>query len=143
VLIGNSILADKDQLGNQNLLFGCGMFALAVVVGLGIILALAIRQDRRAAQYPGAVLVSSHQNYTKLPNHFRWDNAYRTTDPFPAVYNWYSVGFDLGAEARANGRCILLEGSTNWLVVERYVSVLLCDTPAERMIFVARSTSLR
>lgn len=119
------------------------MLFLAAVFGLGLIMSLAFRQDRQAAQYPGSVPVASHDNYRKLPYHYRWDNTYRTTDPFPRVYHWYSVGFDLGTEARANGGCILLEGTQRLFTAERHTSVLLCDTPAERMIFVSRSTSLR
>ena len=136
-------MVDENHLRNQNAPLGCSLLALLAVIGVGVIAAWAIGQDRRAAQYPGAAPISSHSNYTALPYHFRWDNAYRTTDPFPRVYNWYSTGFNLGTEARANGRCILLEGATEWLTMARYTSVLLCDTPTERMIFVSRSTSLK
>lgn len=104
---------------------------------------LALNQDRQAARYPDAIPVSSHSNYTGLPYHFRWDNAYRTTDAFPKVYNWYSTRFDLGAEARANGGCILLEGTLKQLTMKRHMSVLLCDAHQQRMIFVTRSTSLK
>lgn len=110
---------------------------------LAVSLILGFNREREAARYPGSRPVSSHNNYTGLPYHFRWDNTYRTTDPFVKVYNWYSVGFDLGAEARANGECILLEGNKHRLRFSRQMSVLLCDTPGERMIFVTRSTSLR
>lgn len=104
---------------------------------------LAFRQTRQAARYPGAAQVSSHANYKALPREFRWDDSYRTADPFPAVYNWYSNGFNLGPETKANGTCILLEGVTTQLVVERYMGVMLCETPRGRMIFVSRSMSLR
>jgi len=114
-----------------------------VAIGLTALTLLAIRQDRRAAWYPGAVLVSSHANYKGLPFHYNWDEVYQTGDPFPAVYNWYSTGFDLGAEAEANGTCILLKGSTDRMVGARRMSVLICETPNGQMAFVNRATSFR
>ena len=127
---------------NPTLLLGCGLIVLGVILGLAAVVGLLVRQERDASRYPGAVQISSHSNYRALPRQFRWDDSYRTSDPFPEVYNWYSVGMDLGPERRANGGCILLEGLKNRLRVERYTSVLLCDTPRGRMIFITRSVSL-
>ena len=87
--------------------------------------------------------MASHSNYRGLPYQYRWDDTYLTTDNFTAVYNWYSVTFDLGAEARALEKCTLLEGTNEQLVVKRHVSVSLCNTPEGQMIFVTRSTSFR
>lgn len=128
---------------NRKILAGCGIFVLIVIISLIGFGVLFISQDRQSARYPDAEPVSKHENYSGLPFEYKWDNAYHTTDPFPAVYNWYSTGFDLGPEARANGRCILLEGSEKRLAATRYMSVLLCDTPTGRMIYVSRSTSFR
>lgn len=128
---------------NRKILAGCGVFILlaaAAVVGL---VSLLVSLDRQAARYPDAELVAKHENYSGLPFSYKWDNAYYTTDPFPAVYNWYSTGFNLGPEMRGNGRCILMEGSQKRLAATRYMSVLLCDTPEGRMIYVSRSTSFR
>lgn len=122
---------------------GCAAVSLAalfVAAGLAII---GVNRDRNAAHYPGATLVTSHSNYRGLPAQIRWDNSYFTTDSFTDVYNWYSVTFDLGAEARAIERCILLEGPTDQFVLERYLSVLLCNTPEGQLIYVTRSTRLK
>jgi hypothetical protein len=136
-------MANKYQVDHRNMLLGCSLIALIVLIGLMALSVFVFRQERQAARYPGAARISSHANYKSLPREFRWDDAYRTADPFPAVYNWYSNGFNLGPERRANGSCILLEGLTSRLALERYMGVMLCDTPRGRMIFVSRSVSLR
>ena len=99
---------------------------------------------RGAADYPGAMLVSDHSVYTPGPYpSIRRDTSYRTLDPFPKVYNWYSSGFGLGPEARAHSGCILMaDAGTSLRLVERQMSVMLCDTPKGRMIFVMRSLAL-
>lgn len=125
------------------ILAGCGLVVLVLVAAVVGLAAMLLSWDRQSARYPDAEPISQHQNYSGLPFNYKWDNTYHTTDPFPAVYNWYSTGFDLGTEMRANGSCILLEGSQKRLNATRYMSVLLCDTPTGRMIFVSRSTSLR
>ncbi|MFQ5400582.1 MAG: hypothetical protein ACE5E7_13415 [Anaerolineae bacterium] len=111
--------------------------------GLAWLLVLAINQERQATRYPGSIPVASHSNYSGLPNGFRWDDTYRTTDNFTDVYNWYSITFDLGAEARALGRCLLLEGTNEQYSLLRSISVFVCNTPGGQMIFVSRSTSLK
>jgi hypothetical protein len=78
-----------------------------------------------------------------LPTAFRWDDAYRTSDSFTDVYNWYSTTFDLGAETRAQDRCILLEGANVQYALRRTVSVFVCSTSSGQMVFVSRFTSLR
>lgn len=102
----------------------------------------ALKRDRNVVHYPNAVPLASHSNYSGLPFAFRWDNSYLTTDNFTAVYNWYSTTFDLGAESRAIERCILLEGPADSLLIERYYSILLCNTPQGQHIYVTRSTRL-
>lgn len=128
---------------NRKILAGCGIFVLLAVTAVIAFAAAIISQDRESARYPEAEPITRHENYTGLPFNYKWDDTYRTTDPFPAVYNWYSIGFNLGPEMRANGRCILMEGSERRLAATRYTSVLLCDTPNGRMIYVSRSTSFR
>lgn len=132
---------DENHAYNRTILWGCGLLLFVTGMGLAAILTFALQQDRHAAHYPGAIPVASHNNYTRLPTRFRWDNAYRTADPFVQVYNWYSTSFNLGAEARANGDCILLEGTRKRLIIERQTTVLLCDARGERMIFVSRSSA--
>lgn len=125
---------------NRNLLLGCGTAAaIAAVLFIGALLLLFAR-DRQAAQYPGATAISSHSNYKGLPFEYKWDDTYLTGDNFTAVYNWYSITFNLGAEMRANDRCILLAGTNPQLVSKRHLSIMLCNTPSGQMIFVSRST---
>ncbi|MFZ0547658.1 MAG: hypothetical protein WAM60_19580 [Candidatus Promineifilaceae bacterium] len=135
----------KKQLAqyNRKILAGCGLFVLLAITAVFGLAALFISIDRQAARYPDADPISNHENYSGLPFNYKWDNAYHTNDPFPAVYNWYSTGFNLGPEMRANGRCILMEGSEKHLAATRQTSVLLCDTPNGRMIYVSRSTFFR
>jgi hypothetical protein len=136
-------MGDRHQGFNRNFLLGCGSLALFLGICLGGILMLSLIRDRQSVQYPGAVPIASHSNYKGLPYQYRWDDSYLTTDNFTAVYNWYSVTFDLGAEARAIGRCTSLEGTNEQFVVKRHVTATLCNTPDGQMIFVTRSTSLR
>ena len=116
---------------------------MMVLLGGLALLGSSVNRERKRAQYPGSVSLTGHSNYSALPSQFRWDNSYRTTDSFPTVYQWYSTTFDLGAEARALGDCILLDGTKSAFVVERYTSVVLCDTPSGRLIYVTRSTAFR
>ena len=119
------------------------MLALLLVLGLTALVGYTVHLEREATRYPGAVEISQHANYKGLPTHYRWDNSYRTAESFVSVYNWYSTTFNLGAESRAAGTCILLEGTTEYPLVERYMSVFICQTRQGQMIFVSRSTSMR
>jgi len=134
-----------DDVGqyNRKILAGCTLLVLLAALGAVALLGSSVSRERKRAQYPGSVALTGHSNYSALPSQFRWDNSYRTVDPFPTVYQWYSTTFDLGAEARALGDCILLDGTTSAFVVERYTSVVLCDTPTARLIYVTRSTAFR
>jgi hypothetical protein len=133
----------KHKLYNRRILAGCGILFLVAIAAVLSFTAFIISQGRESARYPDSIPVTQHENYTGLPFHYKWDNTYRSTDPFPAVYNWYSTGFNLGPEMRANGRCILMEGTEKRLAATRFTSVLLCDTQDGRMIYVSRSTSFR
>lgn len=134
-------MVEEVRAYNHSLLMGCGVVALIITTAMVGILLLLFARDRQAAQYPGSVPISSHSNYKGLPFGYRWDNSYRTPDNFTDVYNWYSIRFDMGAEARAIGKCILLEASNGQLVFSRQISVFLCSTGFGQMIYVTRSTS--
>ncbi len=140
---GADMRDDSNASWNQNILLGC----LAAVAVAGLLVAgtmvFAFNRDREVVHYPNAVPLASHSNYSGLPFEFRWDNSYLTTDNFTDVYNWYSTTFDLGAESRAIERCILLEGPAESLLIERYYSILLCNTPQGQHVYVTRSTRLR
>lgn len=116
------------------------VLALFLIGGLTV---LVVSRDRQAAHYPGARFITSHSNYSGFPRQIRWDNSYFTTDNFTDVYNWYSTTFDLGAESRAIERCILLEGPNDQFIVERYLSVLLCNAPEGQFIYVTRTTRVK
>jgi hypothetical protein len=135
----------RTSKGDRRLLWG--LLLLAVVVGAGALLGflwLAARyQD--AADYPGAARVAGQYIYKFSPNlTVRRDTAYRTADPFPNVYNFYSAGIELGPEAYAQSSCIQMsQAVTELRVFQRSMSVTVCDTPSGRLIFVMRSLSLR
>ncbi len=128
---------------NKMILAGCGSVLLVFLFVMAALLMKVISLDRQAAQYPGSTPTSSHSNYKGLPMQYRWDDAYRTTDNFAAVYNWYSITFDLGAEQRANGRCNYLEGTKKQFIAQRTISVFLCNTDEGQLIYVSRTTSFR
>lgn len=131
--------------GNRRLWLGLGLLAWAGATLTLLAILLFVFVERQAADYPNSLLVSDHDIYRWSPYlTVRRDTSYRTMDEFPVVYNWYSSGFNLGPEVRAQSACILMARSTTALaIVERSMSVTLCDTPTGRMIFVQRSVSLR
>lgn len=127
---------------NRNVLFGCGMLTLLGFLLLAGTLVVAVNRERQAVHYPGATPLSSHANYRGLPSQVRWDNSYLTTEPFNDVYRWYSIKFDLGAEDRAMGLCITLEGPIEHQFLEQTITVVICGTPRGQMIFVSRSAAI-
>src|SRR5262245_49301711 len=114
---------------------------LATLLSVGYV----VVRFRDAADYPGATRIAGNNLYRFWPHlSVRRDTTYRTSDPFPAVYNWYSSGFKLGPEAYALSNCIQMARSfTDFYVIERQMSVMVCDTPGARMMFVMRTLSLR
>jgi hypothetical protein len=109
--------------------------------GLGLLLF----QTYQATEYPGAARVSDQNLTVYTPNFaIRRTTVYRTDDPFPSVYNWYSNRFELGPETYAQGTCILMSKAANraWLVEEQ-MSVMVCNTPTGRMMFVMRAFLVR
>lgn len=135
-------MARENQNHNTTLLLGCTGLMVAFFFLLAFLLLWALGHDRELARYPGARSISSHSNYTGLPFQYRWDDSYLVDDNFTAVYNWYSITFDLGAESRALGGCIHMAGENGQLMVKRYVTVLVCATPEGQMVFVTRTTAV-
>ncbi|MBM4422329.1 MAG: hypothetical protein FJ030_02925 [Chloroflexi bacterium] len=122
-----------------------GLIGWGVVTVAALGLVLFVSWYRQSADYPGAMLVADHTIYKFSPHlSVRRDTSYRSGDEFPRIYNWYSNGFNLGTEARDQGGCVLLAKSfTDLSVIERQMSVMICETPNGRMIFLMRSVSLR
>ena len=115
--------------------------ALCSCAGLGPLL----YRTYQAAEYPGATMVADHTLTRYTPNFvFRRDTVYRSADSFNQIYNWYSVKFSLGPETYAQSNCILMAKSvtTGW-VLEEQMSVTVCSTPNDRMMFVMRSVMFR
>ncbi|MAU00007.1 MAG: hypothetical protein CL608_22930 [Anaerolineaceae bacterium] len=137
----NSNLAENTY--NQRLLVGLAILCFIFVFAIGFALVSLIKQDRQQAQYPGSIPIASHSSYKSLPRSYRWHDTFRTDDGFRAVYEWYSLKFNTGAESRANGSCILLESDDAFFRVERYVSVEICGTPEGQMVFVSRTTTFK
>jgi hypothetical protein len=125
--------------------------SIPVLIFLALVLgscgggAALLYRDYQSTNYPGATLVSD-QNLTRYAPNFvmRRTTAYRTTDAFNKVYNWYSSGFSLGPETYAQSNCILMARSwRSARVLEQSMSVMLCSTPTDRMMFVMRSMTIR
>ena len=119
------------------LMGACLLASVALLCGGWLF--LRTRTDR-VAHYPGAQQVSEHRLVDLYPRpHLRLDSSYRTPEDFPKVYNWYSKGFALGPERQAQSNCIHLYDTSSLVLLTRHVSVTLCDTPGNRLIFVQRS----
>ncbi len=128
---------------NKRLLAGCSLLLtlLFFIAAFGLI--SLINRDRQQVQYPGSTPISAHSNYKSLPRSYRWDDSFRTNDEFRAVYEWYSLKFNMGAESRANGSCILLEADDRFFRFERFITVFICGTPQGQMVFVSRTTTFK
>lgn len=139
------ILSVKKPLGNRMWWSALALTAWVAVSVLALGLILFLNWYRQSADYPGALLRADHTIYNFSPTlNIRRDTSYRSSDRFNAIYNWYSTGFQLGPEARAQSGCILMAQSfTDFNIIERQMSVMLCDTPTGRMIFVMRAVSLK
>lgn len=127
-------------------LFGraCALaIALAVMIWGGV--AFVVYRAFAEIDYPGST-AASKQFITKTSPGFvvRSDAVYRSSDAFNRMYDWYSSGFSLGPERHAQGKCILMARNTRILWrIDQSMSVMLCDTPSDRMAFVMRSFSFR
>ena len=117
--------------------------ALAAAVAI-ILVTLWVVRLSRASQYPGAIEMSEHFMYKFSPSlSIRHDTAYRSSDEFPKVYNWYSTSFDLGPEVRAQSACNAMDKARSWFLFENTTTVTICDTPNGRMMFVMQSVTIR
>jgi hypothetical protein len=125
---------------NQRFLASCAVLMVLALIGLMALMTLIAKQNRQIAQFPDSQPIASHSNYSRFPTRYKWDDSYLTNASFTEVYNWYSITFDMGAEARAEGRCIWLESHQERWIIQRSMGVFLCDTPKGRMIFVSQTT---
>jgi hypothetical protein len=122
---------------------GIGAWVALSLVVLGVVLLIGWYQQ--SANYPGSIYMGESTMYRFNPLlYIRQDASYRSSDPFNEVFNWYSSGFELGPETFAQSGCALMARSfTDLAVIERQMSVMVCDTPNGRLIFVMRSLSFR
>ncbi|MCA9942209.1 MAG: hypothetical protein KC449_01945 [Anaerolineales bacterium] len=134
----NSALAQKKY--NQRIFAGCGLILFIFFFGIAFGLVALVKHDRALVRYPGSTAVAMHSNYGSLPRSYNWDDTFRTDDSFHAVYEWYSVTFDMGAESRANGSCILLETDNEYFLVKRFMTVTICGAAEGQLVFVDRTT---
>ena len=120
-----------------------GLFAWVVVSAGALVGILFLSWYRDSADYPGALRVADRTIYEFNPLYIRRDASYRSGDKFNRIYNWYSVGFELGPEMHAQGVCSLMSKSfSDFGILERDMSVMVCDTPKGRLIFVMRALSV-
>lgn len=121
-----------------------GVAALIAVLG-AIGLGMLLYRTFQAINYPGATHVADETITRYTPNFvIRRTSVFRTNDAFNKVYNWYSVRFSLGPESYAQSNCILMsKSSTRGWGLEEQMSVMVCGTPNDQMMFVMRSFMLR
>jgi hypothetical protein len=131
----------ENEIHGYRYRLGCGLLGLFLLIGIMGFTLVAFTREREAARFPGAQIVSEHNNYRRFPFHYQWNNSYRTTASFTEVYNWYSLTFDMGAEARANGECITLETDEQRYQVRHAMSVFICGTTDGQLIYVTRGVS--
>lgn len=120
------------------------LVGLAAAAGLAALLGLGLWASYLPADYPGAIRSASETKLRYTPGLvLRRVSAYRSSDPFPKVYQWYSRRFDLGPESHAQGACVNMGRSftTLWLIKEQ-ITVTICGTPNGQMMFVDRSSVL-
>jgi hypothetical protein len=124
---------------------GATLLLLAVALSCSCVVGVPLYQLYQATEYPDAARISAENLFNYSPN-FAWRRTavYRTADPFPKVYNWYSNRFALGPETYAQSNCILMARSSTiaWRIEEQ-MSVMVCNTPTDRMMFVMRAFYVR
>ena len=124
---------------NRKFYLGCvgiSVLAFALLVAL---VSFLFRQVREDAYYPNGRLLSSHSNYNALPQSFKWEESFRTTDEVPQILNFYSQRYGLGAEAAAMSACTYLEGETDNVRLRRFIGVFICESPQGQTIYVSRT----
>src|SRR5260370_10023115 len=119
------------QVGQQRfILWALASAALALALS-GLILVRLTLYYWNAPDYPGAVQFGKNNYYKITPQvEVRQDASYLSHDNFLAIYKFYSTGFELGPEKHALGtRIEMMNTSSVARVIERDMSVTLCDTP--------------
>lgn len=118
--------------------------ALSMLALWGALGVLAWR-EYHAAEYPGAAPIAAGDTIRLTPNLvIKRVETYRSADPFNLIYNWYSQRFDLGPERFAQSNCLLMARSSNVFgPLNLNASVMVCNTTADRMMFVQRTYILR
>lgn len=135
----------RNRAYDRNIRFGCGFLALLAIAGVIISLALAVNQTRRSTRYPGATFLSRQNIYSPPSYTVLWDDTYLSTDSMWQIYRWYSTHFNLRLDLASHTmreNCLLLYGSKKIFVVERRMSVTLCETPTGQTISVTRATAV-
>ena len=122
-----------------------GLVTLALAALLCVALFLPLYQFSTAIAYPGATDVAAQSLTLFTPNFaLRRTAVYLTNEPFNKVYTWYSTTFELGPEAYAQSNCILMsKSSTIGWGFEQQMSVTVCNTPKDQMMFVMRTLLFR
>jgi hypothetical protein len=136
----------RSRSGSHEKLVWGALLLVALILAAALLGAgLFVARYRAAADYPGAELMAGQDTYSLWPNPtVKRDTSYLTHDAFPRVYNFYSSGFALGPEDYAQSNCIqMAKNFTDLYIIERHMSVMLCDTPSGRMVFVMRALTLR
>ena len=132
-------MSHKERAANQNAIIGCGLLGLLSIIGVVMAGWLILRHEAVALRYPNAVEIPSLARYKLQSTTAAQERAYRTPDPFPAVYNWYAGQFNAtvsAIEQDIGSGCVLLEGTRQQFLVERYIFVSICETQGEQKIFV-------
>jgi len=136
-------VSDQSRPDRRTMRLGCGLLALLMVVGLTAATILAIRQELRAARYPGAIPMPGYTHYAVQQGVVRLDNAYRTSAPFAEVYRWYKIGFNLIPSGETGEGCLQLRKISQPFDFQRRMTVWVCETPVGQMILVSREMSFR
>jgi hypothetical protein len=127
----------------KHILTGLALIILAFFLSVVGIFGYIVIKDRQAANYPGAVQLSMHDQVSVYPQvSYKQATSYRSMDDFVSIYNWYSTGFSLGPEKQAQSKCIHMYDTSKKLGVSRIIAVTVCDTPNGRMIFVQRTVEV-
>lgn len=133
------------QTSNRRLLARISMLIVVLFVLIWSGLGLLAWRTYHAGKYPNATTIDTGDVWRATPGLiFKRVESYRSTDPFNLIYNWYSQQFDLGPERFANGNCLLMARSSNLFgPLSLNASVMVCETTADRMMFVTRTYMLR
>jgi hypothetical protein len=128
----------ESGLGLLSILALIALVLVVVAAGVGLLNFYSI------ADYPGSSVDADNSLVRGFPNpYFRRDTSYRTSDAFNKVFNHYSSGFDMGAEAEGQSSCSHLRKASETVGFRSSMAVTICDSTNGRLIFVQREVSLR